>query len=380
MKKAIYLLSAAALSLASCSNDEVVNLNQDEIKFAAVTDNASRATINTTANLEAFKTYAFVEENGTTLTYIDGIVASKNGTSFELAEPFFWPENPVDFQFVAPTTYAIADGKIANYVCDETSNQDDLIYAAAYGKNKANTTNGVLGINFRHALSQLVFKVTSKKEYGLNVTVSEIRIVNVRKGGTLTMPTLDTTTPNPDYSSADTQADTEKDASWGTWAYDETKAAEKQENAYNLAVNMNANANVADLATDVTVIDASNYLIMPQKFTQATVGTTWTGTYFMLKVNIIKNGVTIKNGFVAVPAVAEAYTKSGESYDNHWKQGKKYIYTFIFGEGGGYDVPDDPTDPEPGVDPALVPISFTVTVDEYQTHEIPGIDMPKFEE
>ena len=66
-----------------------------------------------------------------------------------------------------------------------------------------------------------------------------------------------------------------------------------------------------------------------------------------------------------------------------WAQGKKYIYTFIFGEGGGYVPPTDPDDltpdpdspkpdpdkpdpdkPQPG-DPVLVGINFTVTVDDF---------------
>ena len=51
----------------------------------------------------------------------------------------------------------------------------------------------------------------------------------------------------------------------------------------------------------------------------------------------------------------------------NWKQGKKYIYTFIFGEGGGYD-PDDPDPEDPDKpDPVLIPITFEVTVDDFVT-------------
>lgn len=61
-----------------------------------------------------------------------------------------------------------------------------------------------------------------------------------------------------------------------------------------------------------------------------------------------------------------------------WEQGKKYIYTFIFGEGGGYVPPTDPDpepgDPEPG-DPVLVPISFEVTVDDFQNGDAIDINM-----
>ena len=49
-----------------------------------------------------------------------------------------------------------------------------------------------------------------------------------------------------------------------------------------------------------------------------------------------------------------------------WMQGKKYIYTLIFGEGGGYKPdPDDPDDPDKPT-PVLVPITFTATVDGFQ--------------
>ena len=48
-----------------------------------------------------------------------------------------------------------------------------------------------------------------------------------------------------------------------------------------------------------------------------------------------------------------------------WQQGKKYVYTLVFGEGnGGYN--PDPEDPDPeDPDPVLVPITFEITVDDF---------------
>ena len=54
----------------------------------------------------------------------------------------------------------------------------------------------------------------------------------------------------------------------------------------------------------------------------------------------------------------------------NWEQGKKYIYTFIFGEGGGY-IPDP--DPDPNPDPVLIPVTFEVTVDDFV--EVPATDV-----
>ena len=49
-----------------------------------------------------------------------------------------------------------------------------------------------------------------------------------------------------------------------------------------------------------------------------------------------------------------------------WQQGKKYVYTLVFGEGnGGYN--PDPEDPDPeDPDPVLVPITFEITVDDFE--------------
>ena len=74
-----------------------------------------------------------------------------------------------------------------------------------------------------------------------------------------------------------------------------------------------------------------------------------------------------------------------------WKQGRRYVYTFVFGQGAGYigpngeNAPADPDAPEAGGntntadpnepgDPVLVPVTFTVTVDMFQTAE-EAIDM-----
>ena len=58
--------------------------------------------------------------------------------------------------------------------------------------------------------------------------------------------------------------------------------------------------------------------------------------------------------------------EDGDTSHDRWMQGKKYIYTLIFGEGGGYKPdPDDPDEPDKPT-PVLVPITFTVTVDEFQ--------------
>ena len=51
MKKSLFIAALATLALASCSKNEVIELQQDQIKFSAVADNASRGTVVKTNDL-----------------------------------------------------------------------------------------------------------------------------------------------------------------------------------------------------------------------------------------------------------------------------------------------------------------------------------------
>ena len=95
------------------------------------------------------------------------------------------------------------------------------------------------------------------------------------------------------------------------------------------------------------------------------------GTYFLVSCKIYN--VSGDSKLLVWPAKDEY--RAIPATDITWKQGQKYVYTFIFGEGGGYVPPTDSTDPNrdpedpetpgPG-DPILVPVSFEVTVDDFQ--------------
>jgi hypothetical protein len=63
---------------------------------------------------------------------------------------------------------------------------------------------------------------------------------------------------------------------------------------------------------------------------------------------------------VGVSLVGEPKDINGKN-EQVWKQGKRYVYTLIFGEGGGFNPDPDPENPEP----VLVPITFDVTVDNF---------------
>lgn len=68
--------------------------------------------------------------------------------------------------------------------------------------------------------------------------------------------------------------------------------------------------------------------------------------------------------FVGVSLVGETVAEADHLATQVWKQGKRYVYTLIFGEGGGFD-PENPDPENPDPEPVLVPITFDVTVDNF---------------
>ncbi len=71
-------------------------------------------------------------------------------------------------------------------VPEDVTAQKDLIYAVKTARNK-NNTDGTVNLNFRHALSQVVFTAInpSRKLYA---EIKGISICNVKKSGTFTYP------------------------------------------------------------------------------------------------------------------------------------------------------------------------------------------------
>ena len=71
-----------------------------------------------------------------------------------------------------------------------------------------------------------------------------------------------------------------------------------------------------------------------------------------------------QTAWVGVSLVGEPKDISGKT-EQVWKQGKRYVYTLIFGEGGGFNPDPDPDPENPDPEPVLVPITFNVTVDNF---------------
>ena len=348
MKKSLFIAALATLALASCSKNEVLELKQDQIKFSAVADNASRGTVIKTNTLESFNVWGWVEQDNTTpgdyeTPYFANVNFSKqNDNSFASTTNYWWPEGAMKF-YATNFDDNLASGNFEYTVNETVASQEDLLYAAAFNVGKNNTENGLYTLNFRHALSQIVFQV-GLDEVGSNqpiqVTINSIKLTGLDGTATFTMPTENTN--DPDYSDdPDNSLDTEiSGKGWGTWV--ETTLKESGFTAKNYIISLEKairNGNI----TNSTAEEVSNYvaygtepngtmLLIPQGLSGATM---------VVDCKIETAGV---NGMVTLHNGKLTHNFAD---DDAWKQGKKYVYKIKFGA-------------------TLQAIKFSVTVDEYQ--------------
>ena len=349
MKK-ILLGVLAVAGLVSCSNDEVMELNRsnDEIKFNAVVNNASRAQLIYSNSFQPDAFYLYAINDGK--TYINGDQFKNQETYYvNVSGTRFWPEGFVDFYaHVNAGTNFKWTGTAAPTIEDfevgaDVASQVDLLYATNKAKKNQDKTKPTLPVPlaFHHALSQIVFKAKNTNE-NLYVEVSGIKVCNVVNKGTFTYPTpTDDTYHN-----------------FGTWSLTGDKV---QYGVTFDPVALNGDANTLSAAVDLTSA-AADYkkamLLLPQTTTAwvpkaGEPAETQTGSYLLVDCEVYNvagdvvdkaNDVCLYNKEVAIPLKFE------------WEQGKRYIYTLIFNHAG-YD---------PGVPvPALIPIEVVVSVDDF---------------
>ena len=376
MKK-YYLLAAGFLTLlGSCSQDDIVDVNHDgdEIRFTAVANAPTRAAaIHTTVNLTEFQVSAVSAGKN----YIQNDKFVKEGNVWTgQGTPRYWPENKdqtVDFYAHrgGESVYNWAPGETTtasfnNFkVAADVKAQEDLIYAVTTGQTKQETA---VPLNFRHALSQIVFnaKNASQKIY---VEIYGVEVYNVQNQGTFTFPSETTAAQVTDDTQTDYDEDTNKGI--GTWSGETGKTSYKVEFDDPIVVSSDG-TNLNKLVDVTTGSDVTNAMVLlPQETTAwdpATVGGTAeanTGSYIAVKCKVYNiadgDGVHADGDELVWGGSDEKGAWLGIPAAFNWDQGKKYIYTLVFGNGGGGHIPG----PDPDPDPEFVSIKFNVTVDEF---------------
>lgn len=382
------------MAMASCSQDETIGINHDgdEITFNVVTNNATRAAdVYCNQNLPGGFYVSAISDGK---TYIDkDHVTGSNGNWTNTSGTRYWPETAVDFYAYvnAGTSYkwsvneGKATAKFENFAVNGTvAEQVDLLYAVKTNQSK---TDGKVNLNFRHALSQIVFQAKNTNA-NLYVEIAGVSVANVGGTNTFTFPSENTETniDHPETGPGDDGVyetgefgSINYDDSWGAWD-NLTSGTEKYDVDFDKTP-VPGNNTLVSLTTknDPSKEYNSNAMLLLPQTTSA-----WnpeknplpgakgnTGSYLLVDCAIFNvAGDDYADGDVCLWGEQQGSTWNTKelaipvAFD--WQQGKKYVYTLVFGEGnGGYD-PDPDPDPDPeDPDPVLVPITFEIEVDEF---------------
>lgn len=407
MKKFLFGTAGLLLIAASCSKNEVVEVNQDgnEIQFSVVANNATKAA-DIYCNNNKPSEFTVYAESSDGKTYINGdkITSSDKGATWvNESGTRFWPNGLLlDFYAVVNgtinwnvTAEGTAPATIVNYEVPTTvSDQKDLLYAVKMEQEKGATAEATeaVSLNFRHALSQIVFNAKNTNP-NLYVEISEVSIVGVSSKGNFTFPITDTDAKKYGALNGGVTTISDYASGWGTWSSLSESAM------YSVGftkVEVPGDSSVKDLTTandkpdgeDVTKEFSSKaMLLLPQTVAAWIPAENPTvlengnyakdkGAYFLVKCAIYNvAGDEFAEGDTALWGSTSEHKNVAIPVNPTWEQGKKYIYTFVFGDGGGYD-PENP-DPDPDdPDPVLIPVTFTVSVDDFVPVDVdPDIDM-----
>lgn len=203
MKKIFLIGLTAAAMLASCSNDETVEMAQQKaIGFSnAFVNNGTRSVVDpsfTTSTLSDFAVYGFTQ-NG---QIFNGEKVSKGGAAWSYDNVQYWvPGNTYTFGAIAP--YSVA-GKVSDVTLPESATkvemkvaftntdakQVDLLHAAPTqiaGTAVTPTYKEPVSMTFNHQLSKVKFSFENAVGVGYNVKVSNVKITNAYANGTLTV-------------------------------------------------------------------------------------------------------------------------------------------------------------------------------------------------
>lgn len=384
MKKVIFGTALASMALLStCSSDnELANVEttaNNAIGFHVVGNKAeTRANIIGADNITStdFNVFAFTRnEDGTDGTIFMGEKANQLGQKgikivnksgewdyANDADIHYWPANTaLNFYAVSPgsfekveenmemtnvygwninnNTKTISYSPLDEYAGRTDKKNLDVMYAIAPKQTQTKENGGRVKFQFKHILSQVVFKAKTQLE-NMEVEINEIKIHNPWTKGTYTLP----------------KTSSEK----GTWELTAPTVGSKW-GAFTVVTGkkITVTSNGADISVDGPM------LFVPQELTAWDVKKTKAEADTEHQV-YLEITCKIKQETEYVFGSATEYKTLYVPFGQTWEQGKRYTYTLIF--GGGYD--------DHGL-PILQPINFEAVAGNWEEANATDIDVNK---
>ena len=348
MKKSTVMLWAIfGTLLMGCSDEEIANVetsSRNAIGFNVLSNAAeTRATPTTPDNLKNtdFDVFAFTGDgtafmgkvdtefghDGVNIVYNNGKWDYKNASDLR-----YWPTGALDFYAFNPGT--VSEDMMMNYMWEASGTVQkisytcideygantghanyDVMYAMAKGQTK-DMNNGIVKFNFKHILSQVVFKAKTQYD-NMQVDINMIKIHNVKMGGFFTLPaTADGT---------------------GSWSDPADLPSEVSGlGKFTVVKDVNITVKSNTIATDIST--TTPMLNRPQELTAWKVSETATKSKLEAdnaKQCYLEIACKIRQSGAYLLGSASAYKTIYVPFGDTWVAGKRHIYTLIF--GGGYN-------------------------------------------
>lgn len=330
MNKKLFFLAIAALGLAACSNDDVVEINQSNaISFRPLMNNVTRATSLALSNLESDGFYVTATYTSGHTAYFADQLFKQNSTTWEPYSngdfiTIYWPnkeQNILDFHAYAPNnsqlvvsnTYVTTLNGCPEYTVTPNAaaaSQVDFLYATLPGQDYGNA--GTMTLAFAHKESQISINLKNTSS-GLKFTVSEVAVCNIPASGIFK-------NRNGSPSTATTMG-------WG-----------------NYGSNTSYLQTIATPIVQNGIVDAApagtSWILIPHtlaapaeagKYSTATAGSSYAGAYIRVKMKVQSTA----NTSVYYAGNAESYVSAIWPISGSWAEGYHYTYTIDL-SGGGY--------------------------------------------
>lgn len=348
MKKSTVMLWAIfGALLMGCSDEEIANVetsSRNAIGFNVLSNAAETRAIPTTPdNLTStdFDVFAFTTDGTAFMGKVDtdfghdGVkIVYKNGKwDYDDANDLrYWPTGALDFYAFNPGT--VSEDMMMNYMWEASGTVQkisytcideygantghanyDVMYAMAKGQTK-DMNNGIVKFNFKHILSQVVFKAKTQYD-NMQVDINMIKIHNVKMGGFFTLPaTADGT---------------------GSWSDPADLPSEVSGlGKFTVVKDVNITVKSNTIATDIST--TTPMLNRPQELTAWKVSETATKSKLEAdnaKQCYLEIACKIRQSGAYLLGSASEYKTIYVPFGDTWVAGKRHIYTLIF--GGGYN-------------------------------------------
>ena len=398
MKKAFYMMAAAAIALSSCSSEETTDVAKSTaISFRPTVGFNSRGAELNNTNFNEMWVSGFDMGAATGAgNGFEDVKFNKQGAGNEFLPdiPLFWQAgselrffaiNPVKANWHGTLAFTKTEASFNDVeIPKNIEEQKDLVIGSVTAQANNHMDGTGVDLTLNHILSQINFKAVNTNKR-LTYRIAAIRIVNAKNSDTYTYNAV---------------------TKVGTWAGNTSGKVTYELNFKDNPITLDGTKKT-DGATEAENYDRTTAflthaghgaMLVPQSLTP------WNGaevventapfdgnSYIALLVNVrFTNDAYVypkkangneDYGWIAVPLP----TNNAGNDKAEWKMGNKYIYTLNLSEGCGKVDPVDPnpegggkvepngtTDPKPGANIFGKPIKFTVTLSPWTDNPADG--------